>query len=107
MWNALSFSSPWLLAAAILLPALWWLLRLIPPPPRLHDFPAVRLLFGLHAPNQAAQTAPWWLILLRLSLVSLLILAASGPHWQPDRISQSSPLLPANSGQADEKSLSR
>ena len=93
MWNALSFSSPWLLAAAILLPALWWLLRLIPPPPRLHDFPAVRLLFGLHAPNQAAQTAPWWLILLRLSLVSLLILAASGPHWQPDRISQSSPLL--------------
>jgi len=78
----LSFASPWLLAAALALPALWLLLRITPPPPRRIDFPAIRLLFGLATQNRTSRSAPLWLIILRITLVSLLILGAAGPAWR-------------------------
>ena len=78
----LSFASPWLLAAALALPALWLLLRITPPPPRRIDFPAIRLLFGLTTQNRTSRSAPLWLIILRITLVSLLILGAAGPAWR-------------------------
>jgi len=78
----LTFASPWLLAAALALPALWLLLRITPPPPRRIDFPAIRLLFGLSTKNRTSRSAPLWLIILRIALVSLLILGAAGPAWR-------------------------
>ncbi len=91
--GALSFSAPWLLAAALALPALWWLLRATPPPPRRFDFPAIRLLFGLTSAQQTAQSAPLWLILLRLALILLVIIGASGPAWHRDKLVTQGPWL--------------
>ena len=93
LMGALSFSSPWLLATALALPGLWWLLRLTPPPPLLFAFPAVRLLFGLTSPNQTAQSAPPWLIALRLALVTALILGSAGPAWHRAVAPRGAPLL--------------
>ena len=78
----LTFASPWLLLAALGLPALWLLLRITPPPPKRFDFPAIRLLLGLSTKSRTAKSAPLWLIILRLTLAALLILGASGPAWK-------------------------
>jgi hypothetical protein len=91
--GALSFSSPWLLAAGLILPLLWWLLRVTPPPPRRFDFPAVRLLFGLKSAQQTAQAAPLWLIILRLVMAAAAIVAAAGPAWHRDRSVSDGPWL--------------
>lgn len=78
----LTFASPWLLAATLALPALWLLLRITPPPPRRIDFPAIRLLFGLTTKHRTTRSAPLWLIILRITLVTLLIVGAAGPAWR-------------------------
>ena len=70
--QTLSFASPWMLAGLLLLPALWWLLRVLPPAPRRLAFPALRLLMGLQTDQKTPNSAPWWLVLLRL--------AAAGDH---------------------------
>lgn len=89
----LTFASPWLLLAALALPALWLLLRITPPPPKRFDFPALRLLLGLTTRNSTARSAPLWLILLRLTLAALVILGASGPAWKRDRNHADGPRL--------------
>ena len=89
----LTFTSPWLLLAALALPALWLLLRITPPPPKRFDFPALRLLFGLSTKNRTARSAPLWLIILRLTLAALLILGASGPAWRRDQNHADGPWL--------------
>jgi len=89
----LTFTSPWLLLAALALPALWLLLRITPPPPKRFDFPAIRLLFGLSTRNRTARSAPLWLIILRLTLAAFLILGASGPAWHRDRARVDGPWL--------------
>src|SRR5262249_33675805 len=62
---------------------LWWLLRLIPPQPRRIDFPPTRLLFDLVRKEETPRRTPWWLTLLRLTMATLVILAAAGPLWPP------------------------
>lgn len=89
--GALAFASPWLLAAIGLLPVLWWLLRVVPPAPRRQRFPAIRLLFGLEGHEDTSARTPWWVMLLRLVLVTLVILAAAHPVLDPAR-----PLAAAN-----------
>jgi hypothetical protein len=79
----IAFASPAILLALLLLPALWWLLRITPPAPRLIQFPAVRLLFGLHSEEETPASAPLWLILLRLTIATLLILALAHPLFNP------------------------
>ena len=79
--GALSFAAPWLLAALIGLPVLWWLLRVTPPAPRLLRFPAIRLLFGLNEDEQTPARTPWWLIVLRMAVATLVILALAHPLW--------------------------
>ena len=64
---------------------LWWLLRLIPPQPKRIDFPPTRLLFDIKPQEETPRRTPWWLTLLRLTLATLVILAAAGPLWNPDR----------------------
>ena len=83
--QTLSFASPWMLAGLLLLPALWWLLRVLPPAPRLLAFPALRLLMGLQTDQKTPNSAPWWLVLLRLAAAAAVILALAHPLLNPSK----------------------
>src|SRR6187401_2362006 len=76
----LGFASPLVLLS---LPVLWWLLRLIPPRPLRIEFPPTRLLLNIKPKEDTPARTPWWLTLLRLTLATLVILAAAGPLWNP------------------------
>ncbi|MCE2475621.1 MAG: BatA domain-containing protein [Alphaproteobacteria bacterium] len=80
----LSFAAPWALAALAGLVAVWWLLRIRPPAPRRLRFPAIRLLFGLDDREEPPHTTPWWLLILRMALFTLVVLAAAGPRWDSE-----------------------
>lgn len=77
--------TPWALAAFAVLPVLVWLLRLRPPAPRRMRFPAMMLLHGLERQEQTPQHTPWWLLLLRMLVISSLILAVAHPVQQRDQ----------------------
>jgi hypothetical protein len=79
----LGFAQPLVLLGLASLPVLWWLLRLVPPRPRRISFPPTRMLFDIAPKEETPSRTPWWLTLLRLTLAALLILAASGPLWNP------------------------
>ena len=79
----LGFASPLVLLGLLSLPVLWWILRLIPPRPRRVEFPPTRLLFDIKPKEDTPARTPWWLTLLRLTLATLVILAAAGPLWNP------------------------
>lgn len=81
--GALAFAAPWALGALVLLPVLWWLLRVTPPSPRHVTFPAIRLLFGLEAREDAAARTPWWVLALRLLAALAIILAVAQPLLNP------------------------
>jgi Domain of unknown function (DUF4159)/Aerotolerance regulator N-terminal len=82
-WLPLGFAQPLVLIGLLSLPVLWWLLRLIPPQPKRIDFPPTRLLFDIKPQEETPRRTPWWLTLLRLTLATLVILAAAGPLWNP------------------------
>jgi hypothetical protein len=79
MLSALSFTTPWILAGLLILPAIWWLLRVTPPSPRRVPFPPLRLLRGLTASEETPSWTPWWLLLLRLIVAALVIVALAEP----------------------------
>src|ERR1700750_2495741 len=81
--GAFAFAAPGMLALLLALPVIYWLLRMIPPLPRLGRFPAIRLLIGLEPSEQTPMKMPWWLLLLRLLLATLLILAVARPLLHP------------------------
>jgi Domain of unknown function (DUF4159)/Aerotolerance regulator N-terminal len=83
--GSVAFASPWLLLALFSLPLLWLWLRITPPAPRLQPFPALFLLRDLVSSRQTAQSAPPWLLLLRLALAALVILAMARPVLNPQR----------------------
>src|SRR6202022_121485 len=91
----LAFADPRVLLGLLALPVLWWLLRLIPPQPRRIDFPPTRLLFDINPKEETPRRTPWWLTLLRLTLATIVIIAAAGPLWNPPvaTTSASAPLL--------------
>src|SRR4051812_46852418 len=92
--GVLAFTQPWLLLAALVLPALWLLLRVMPPSPRRIVFPPLLLLVGLVSPERTPARTPWWLLLLRLAIAALLILALAGPVMNPaPRLGGDGPLL--------------
>src|SRR5579864_8494773 len=75
----LTFGSPLILAALILLPAIWWLLRVTPPMARRVVFPPLRLLLGLKDTEETPAHTPLWLLLLRLFVAALVIFALAQP----------------------------
>lgn len=79
----LAFAAPWLLWTLLALPLLWWLLRVTPPTPRYVDFPAISLLLGLRTREETPARTPWWLLLLRLLIATLVILALAHPILNP------------------------
>jgi len=82
-WLPLAFAQPLVLLGLLSLPVLWWLLRLVPPQPKRIDFPPARLLFDIKPQEETPRRTPWWLTLIRLTLATLVILAAAGPLWNP------------------------
>ncbi len=81
--GALTFLSPWLLIGLAAVPLIWWLLRFTPPMPKRITFPATRLLAGLQSRERTPARSPWWLTALRILLVTLAVLALSGPVLNP------------------------
>src|ERR1700742_3233562 len=81
----LSFAEPALLLGLLSLPVLWWLLRVMPPRPRRVEFPPTRLLFDIAPREETPSRTPWWLTALRLLAAALIILAAAGPIWNPQK----------------------
>ena len=79
----MSFVAPWVLAGLVLLPVLWVLLRAMPPAPKRIVFGGLNLLLGLQDKTKVAAHTPWWLILLRLMIVTALIVGLSGPMLAP------------------------
>ncbi len=93
-FGPLAFAAPWILTALAALPLIWWLLRVTPPAPRRIAFPAVRLLFGLRPSEETPARTPWWLLLLRLFLATLIIVALAQPLINPGaRLVGDGPLL--------------
>lgn len=82
-WGTLGFTAPWVLGGLAALPLLWILLRVIPPAPRLMTFPPARLLADLQADRQVTSTTPWWILLLRLFILTLLLIGLAGPVLNP------------------------
>jgi len=79
----LTFAAPLALAALIALPALWFLLRVTPPRPRRIDFPPLAIMADLLPRRETPARTPPWLLILRLLVAACLILAVSGPVWNP------------------------
>ncbi len=92
---SLSFAAPATLFALLALPLIWWLLRLTPPKPVEENFPPIRILARVAKKEETPAHTPWWLILLRLLMASLVILAMAGPIWNPQQpvISGRGPVL--------------
>lgn len=78
-FGALTFLSPWVLAALLVVPALWWLLRVMPPQPKSIRFPGYFLMKDLRTDIKTASKTPWWLLLLRSAILALFILALADP----------------------------
>lgn len=93
--EAISFTTPWALAALVLLPVIWWLLRFTPPRPQTLRFPPLRILLQLVSREDQADHTPWWLMALRLLIATLLILAVAHPLFSRDHrtIAGNGPLL--------------
>ena len=92
--GALAFAVPWALIALAAVPIIWWLLRVTPPAPRRLRFPAIRLLFRLQEKEDTPARTPWWLLLLRISIVVLLILGLAHPLLNPgSAFNSSGPLV--------------
>ena len=75
----LTFTYPLALLGFVFFAVIWWFLRLKPPTPIRIAFPPVRLLARLVQNEESPAKTPWWLLLLRLALVSVVILAIAHP----------------------------
>ncbi|MFW6076369.1 MAG: BatA domain-containing protein, partial [Hyphomicrobiales bacterium] len=85
--GTLTFATPLALGALALLPVIWWLLRFTPPRPQAVRFPPFRLLRDLVSREEQPDRTPWWLLLLRLAIVTLVILAVARPLLVHDEAS--------------------
>ncbi|WP_169544607.1 DUF4159 domain-containing protein [Sneathiella aquimaris] len=77
--TSLTFATPWILSALLILPAIWWLLRLMPPAPKKVRFPAIQFLLQIAGKEESRAKMPLWLLLLRLMIAALVIVALAGP----------------------------
>src|SRR5215469_8214657 len=90
----LTFGSPLILAALVLLPAIWWLLRVTPPMARRVVFPPLRLLLGLKDTEETPARTPWWLLLFRIVAAALIIIALAEPLvGAPPPVGKTGPLV--------------
>ncbi len=76
-------TSPWVLSALAALPVLWYILRITPPVPKRLILPTAKFLKGLQQDQNITQSAPWWILLLRLLICALVIIALARPVYNP------------------------
>jgi hypothetical protein len=67
------------LTALVGVPLAYWIIKAIPPAPQRLFFPATWLTRKLDSENTTSQSAPWWLIALRLLMLTCLIFALADP----------------------------
>jgi len=79
--SGISFLNPWILTSLVTLPVIWWLIRLTPPSPKIVRFPAIQFLLNLTNQQESSASIPWWLLLLRLSVATLIILGIASPVY--------------------------
>jgi len=79
----ISFVTPLLLWALILLPILWWILRAVPPAPLRAYFPGILLLLGLKDKETTPDRTPWWLLALRIAALGAAIIGFAAPILNP------------------------
>ena len=79
----ISYLSPMLLWALLLLPILWWLLRAVPPAAIRAKFPGILLLLGLKDKETTPDRTPWWLLALRIAALAAAIIGFAGPVLNP------------------------
>ena len=83
MFSNVIFLYPWILLLALLMPILWWIMRITPPRAKTIIFPAFFLLKDLKGEASSTAHAPWWMVLLRTSLLLAFIIAFSEPIINP------------------------
>lgn len=79
----LGFAAPAALFGLLALPLIWLLLRAAPPSPKRRLFAPFRLLQDLASDEETQERTPWWLVLLRLALATLVIFALARPILFP------------------------
>ncbi len=77
------FAAPLALFALLGLPLLWFVLRATPPQPKAAELPSLALFQDLAHREETPDKTPWWIILLRILVVTLAILGLSRPIWSP------------------------
>ncbi len=82
---SLTFAHPAALWFLLALPVIAFLLRATPPRPVTVRFAPFRLLQDLRKRREEAVRTPWWLILLRMVLITALVVAVAGPRYDPQR----------------------
>ena len=79
----LAILNPAILAALVVLPAVWFLVRALPPKARKVAFPPILLLRGLSRDDSPPDRTPWWVLAIRLLILTLIILALARPVLNP------------------------
>lgn len=79
----LAILNPAILAAFIILPAVWFLVRALPPKARKIVFPPILLLRGLSQEDAPPDCTPWWVLAIRLLILTLIILGLARPVTSP------------------------
>jgi len=77
--NNLTFLSPWVLTGLLTLPVFWWFFRITPPVPSRVKFPPIAFMKDFSTSKQTSLKSPWWLILLRVSILLAIILYLARP----------------------------
>jgi len=80
---SLYFLAPIALSGFLLLPIVYYFLKILPPKPKRIFFPPVSLMQSIALVEATPSRAPWWVLLLRLLIASLIITAMAGPQWRP------------------------
>lgn len=80
----LTFGMPIALLGLASLPWFWRKMKTTPPKPRREKFPATHFLDRIKKDNVAVQQMPLWHKLMRMSMLTMAITAASLPQFNPD-----------------------
>ncbi len=83
IFPTITFLYPWVLGALLTLPLLWYLLRVTPPAPKHMFLPSIMFLKNLAPDKVSPAHTPWWILLLRILIISLIIIALAKPVINP------------------------
>ncbi len=79
----LLFLTPLALLALLGLPLLWFVLRATPPQPKDQTLPSFALFEDMEPVEETPDKTPWWIITLRMLVITLAIIGLSTPVWSP------------------------